>query len=145
MKISVNAPCPCHSGKKYKKCCQPFHKGALPSDALALMRSRYSALALHLVEYIIATTHPDNTEHTKDIEEWKRSIAEFCENVHFTGLKIIEFVDGAEEAFVTFRAILGDTQFVEKSRFFKVDENGFMRVPSLSRKNSLYDAFILSL
>jgi SEC-C motif-containing protein len=121
MKISVNAPCPCHSGKKYKKCCQPFHKGVLPLNALALMRSRYSALALHLVEYIVDTTHPDNTEHTKDTKEWEKGIAEFCENVHFAGLKIIEFVDGTEEAFVTFRAILGDTQFVEKSRFLKVD------------------------
>lgn len=92
----------------------------MPSNALALMRSRYSAFALHLEEYIVDTTHPDNTEHAKDMKEWKRSIIEFCENVRFRGLEIIEFVDGAEEAFVTFKALLDDTQFVEKSRFLRI-------------------------
>ena len=121
MKISVNASCPCHSGKKYKKCCQPFHKGANPSNALLLMRSRYSAFALHLVEYIINTTHPNNTEHDQDIQEWRKSIAEFCDNARFRGLEIIEFADGANEAFVTFKAILSDTHFIEKSRFLKVE------------------------
>lgn len=121
MKISVNTPCPCHSHKKYKKCCQPFHKGANPSNALLLMRSRYSALALHLVEYIINTTHPNNTEHEQDIKEWRKSITEFCDNTRFMGLEIIEFVDGANEAFVTFKAILSDMQFIEKSRFLRVD------------------------
>ncbi|MDD5359348.1 MAG: YchJ family metal-binding protein [Sulfurovaceae bacterium] len=121
MKISINALCPCHSGQKYKKCCQAYHVGANPSNALALMRSRYSAFALRLVDYIIASTHPDNTEYTKDTKEWKKGIAEFCDNANFTGLEIIEFVDGENEAFVTFKAILGDMQFIEKSRFLRVD------------------------
>ncbi|MDD2950112.1 MAG: YchJ family metal-binding protein, partial [Sulfuricurvum sp.] len=62
MKISPNAPCPCHSGEKYKKCCQPYHKGILPSNAQKLMRSRYSAFALELSNYIMATTHPNNPD-----------------------------------------------------------------------------------
>lgn len=119
MKISVNAPCPCHSGKKYKKCCQAYHTGANPSNALVLMRSRYSAFALRLVDYIIASTHPDNSDYSEDIKEWKKGIEEFCDNVTFTGLEIIEFCDGENEAFVTFKAILGDVQFIEKSRFLK--------------------------
>lgn len=121
MKISVNAPCPCHSGKKYKKCCQVYHDGANPSNALELMRSRYSAFALGLAGYIIASTHPDNTEYTNDTKEWERGITEFCDNATFTGLEIIEFVGGENEAFVTFKAILGDVQFIEKSRFLRVD------------------------
>ena len=30
-KYSVNDKCPCGSNIKYKKCCQAFHKGKLPS------------------------------------------------------------------------------------------------------------------
>lgn len=122
MKISVNAPCPCHSGKKYKKCCQVYHAGTSPSNAMLLMRSRYSAFALRLVGYIIASTHPNNSEYTKDTKEWEEGIGQFCDNTNFTGLEIMEFVDGENEAFVTFKAILGDVQFIEKSRFLR--ENG---------------------
>ncbi len=52
-KPSPNLPCPCGSGLKYKKCCQKYHKGALPSTALLLMKSRYSAYALGLADYIM--------------------------------------------------------------------------------------------
>jgi SEC-C motif-containing protein len=120
MKISVNSLCPCHSDKKYKKCCQPYHKGANPPNAMLLMRSRYSAFALGNAEYIMATTHPDNPDHTQDTQMWKKDILEFCYNTVFTGLSIMEFCDGENEAFVIFKASLGDTQFVEKSRFLKV-------------------------
>ncbi len=120
MKISANAPCPCHSGKKYKKCCQPYHKGASASNALLLMRSRYySAFVLHLKRYIIATTHPDNSDYTKDTKEWEGGIEQFCDNTNFTGLEIMEFMNGENEAFVKFKANLGDVCFVEKSRFLK--------------------------
>ncbi|HHD72452.1 MAG TPA: zinc chelation protein SecC, partial [Epsilonproteobacteria bacterium] len=27
-KYSPNLPCPCQSGRKYKKCCALYHKGA---------------------------------------------------------------------------------------------------------------------
>jgi len=122
MKISPNAPCPCHSGKKYKQCCQPYHKGVLPASALLLMRSRYCAYALGLAGYIMKTTHPDNPDYTADSGEWKQGILEFCRSTLFTGLKIIEFIDGEKEAFVTFEARLGEYTMKEKSRFLK--ENG---------------------
>ncbi len=86
---------------------------------MALMRSRYSAYALRLVDYIIATTHPDNSDFTNNILEWQNSILRFCDSVDFLGLKIIEFIDGAEEAFVIFEAKLSDTKMIEKSRFLK--------------------------
>jgi len=122
MKISPNAPCPCHSGEKYKNCCFPYHRGILPSNALKLMRSRYSAYALDRPEYIIATTHKNNTDYSTETEKWKENIREFTRNTHFSGLKIVEFVDGESIAFVTFEAILNDIPFKEKSRF--LNENG---------------------
>lgn len=122
MKISPNSPCPCHSGEKYKKCCQPYHKGILPSNALRLMRSRYSAFALGLFGYIMATTHPDNPDFTDEKEQWQQSILHFSDNTRFMGLKISEFTDGEEEAFVSFEARLDSGTLRERSRFLKVEE-----------------------
>ena len=121
MKISINTTCPCHSNKKYKQCSQPYHKGILPSNALRLMRSRYSAFALGLTDYIISTTHPKNSDFTNEKEKWKQSILQFCDNTRFRGLKIHAFIDGESEAFVTFEAKLDETVLKEKSRFFKVE------------------------
>lgn len=119
MKISNNASCPCHSGEKYKKCCLPYHKGILPSNALRLMRSRYSAFSLSLAEYIMATTHPNNPDYTEDKEYWIKSILDFSQNTQFIGLNINTFIDGDAEAFVTFEARLDSGILKEKSRFLK--------------------------
>lgn len=119
MKLSPTSSCPCHSGKKYKQCCQPYHKGILPSNALRLMRSRYSAFALNLSDYIMGTTHPNNSDYTEDKEQWKQSILNFSLNTRFLGLIINEFVEGENEAFVTFEAVLDSSILKEKSRFLK--------------------------
>jgi len=83
MKISSNALCPCHSGEKYKKCCQPYHKGIFPSNAQKLMRSRYSAFALGLAEYIMTTTHPDNSDFTENKPDWKKTFWIFLKTPDF--------------------------------------------------------------
>jgi SEC-C motif-containing protein len=55
--------CPCKSRETYAACCQPFHLGrAKPETAEQLMRSRYSAYFFRLVDYLVATTHPDTRE-----------------------------------------------------------------------------------
>ena len=121
MKISSSAPCPCHSGEKYKKCCQPYHKGILPSNALKLMRSRYCAYSLGLSDYIMGTTHCNNSDFTDDLIAWRTSIDSFSRSTVFGGLKILEFIDDKNMAFVTFEALLNYTPFTEKSRFLCVE------------------------
>jgi len=55
--------CPCKSREAYGVCCQPFHLGRVkPATAEQLMRSRYSAYFFRLVDYLVATTHPDTRE-----------------------------------------------------------------------------------
>lgn len=55
--------CPCKSRETYSACCQPFHLGrAKPETAEQLMRSRFSAFFFRLVDYLVATTHPDTRE-----------------------------------------------------------------------------------
>jgi len=125
MKYSVNSLCPCGSAIKYKKCCQLFHNGKLAKTALDTMKSRYSAYAVSNLSYIIKTTHRENQDFTTDISNWKKDILEFCKNTDFQKLEILEFIDGTNEAFVTFKATIfsegNDMSFIEKSKFFKVD------------------------
>ena len=58
--------CPCGRGA-YAHCCGPLHAGAPAADAEALMRSRYSAYALGLADYLLATWHPSTRPHALDL------------------------------------------------------------------------------
>jgi SEC-C motif-containing protein len=121
-KISPNTPCPCHSHKKYKKCCLIYHKGEKAEDALSLMRSRYSAYALKNALYIIKTTHPNNSDYTKNREKWIEDIELFYKSTKFLDLEILEFIEDDMESFVTFKVMLLMGQMQEKSRFLKVND-----------------------
>ncbi|MFM9971840.1 MAG: YchJ family protein [Burkholderiales bacterium] len=55
-------PCPCCSEEPYTACCQPWHNGLTegvhaPTPEI-LMRSRYSAYVVGLIDYLLATWHP---------------------------------------------------------------------------------------
>ncbi|MEZ4669590.1 MAG: YchJ family metal-binding protein [Anaerolineae bacterium] len=117
MKSLPHSLCPCHSGKPYKTCCQPLHKGAAAATPEALMRSRYSAYALNLADYIIQTTHPDGEHYQADRAAWTREVELFCKNTRFEGLHIM----AAHADMVTFRATLFANQrnvsFTEISLF----------------------------
>jgi SEC-C motif-containing protein len=119
-KISPNAPCPCGSRQKYKKCCLIYHKGKNPKTALLLMRSRYSAYAVGNSSYIVKTTHPNNANYTTNIIAWKANIEVFCRDTEFLGLEIIETIETEGESFVTFRAKLSSGDMVERSRFLEI-------------------------
>lgn len=118
--------CPCFSGLDYEACCQPYHlKKTVPERAVQLMRSRYSAYALKEADYLMDTTHPENPHYMEDRVRWRISILQFCQSTQFTGLEILDEIDGKNISFVTFFARLmqnhRDTSFKEKSRFIKVD------------------------
>ena len=86
------------------------------------MRSRYSAYALGLCDYIIKTTHPNNDDFSDDTQNWENSIEDFCQTTQFLALTVHEFIDGNHEAFVTFDATLSHGHLIEKSRFLKIGE-----------------------
>lgn len=117
--------CPCGSGIKYNDCCGKYHSGELPDKALQLMRSRFSAYALNLADYIMETTHPENPSYRTEKQAWKKAIRQFSKETLFDALTIIDFTDGEEEAYVTFRAQLRkglqDISFTERSKFLKVN------------------------
>ncbi len=111
--------CPCGRGDAYASCCEPLHAGAPASTAERLMRSRYSAFALGVAEYLLrswhASTRPSALE-LDDTVEWRRLLVESTE------------AGGPfdEVGYVTFTAIGrgsgGRFEQRERSRF--VRENG---------------------
>jgi SEC-C motif-containing protein len=136
LKFSPNDICPCGSLKKYKKCCKPFHdKITFQKLHLNLMKSRFSAFAVCNSEYIIFTTHQNNSDFISDLKSWNNDILNFSKNTRFERLEILEFIDGEVESFVTFKATLfqdkTDISFIEKSRFLKVEENGNILMDNL--------------
>ena len=55
--IEKKTACPC-GGTNYTQCCGRFHGGTLPDTAEQLMRSRYSAYAMDLMDYVRQTWYP---------------------------------------------------------------------------------------
>ncbi|MGD9682449.1 MAG: YchJ family protein [Candidatus Obscuribacterales bacterium] len=123
--MSKYNPCPCRSKELYHKCCKQFHEGVAPDSALSLMRSRYSAYAMEMPDYIIDTTHPDNPAYSSDRPGWHRELAAFSRITTFEDLRILESEESKSTAVVKFKAMLRqgerDISFTETSRFEKVD------------------------
>ncbi len=87
------------------------------------MRSRYCAYALGDCDYIMLTTHSQNTAYNADFKAWRADLQTFTSSTSFDGLKVIEAEEGDVTATVSFTAYLrqgdGDATFSEKSTFTK--------------------------
>ncbi len=59
--------CPCDEQRLYARCCEPLHLGAAAPTAEALMRSRYSAYALRLEPYLLASWHASTRPASLDL------------------------------------------------------------------------------
>jgi len=112
--------CPCGNYKSYPCCCEPLHRGSVGArTAEQLMRSRYSAYVLKLIDYLYQTTHPDNrTEKLHD------EIAVWAEQVEFLRLEILSVQQGLStdrvgkvEFIAHFRQQQQSGQLHERSRF----------------------------
>jgi len=99
--------CPCGSNQLLSQCCGRFHAGEPAPTPEALMRSRYSAFVLGLVDYLIATTLPAQQAGVdrQALEDW---------SLHSTWLGLtVHDATPAEDAFgharVSFSARWADT------------------------------------
>jgi SEC-C motif-containing protein len=113
--------CRCCSNLNYANCCEPYHlKQQKPLTPEQLMRSRFTAYAMHLIDYLIATTHASQRHlyQKNEIEHWAKS------NV-WLKLEICE----AKNEIVEFKAYYrnGLKQFVhhERSVFKKESDTWF--------------------
>lgn len=116
--------CLCGSKKTYDQCCQPFHyKKNFPETPELLLRSRYSAYALALADYIVDTTDPTGPVYEPNIEHWKSSIIEFSKSVLFQGVEVLSENSDQEKGEITFIAHLTqqgrNVSFRETSQFTK--------------------------
>ena len=85
--------CPCHSGKMYKKCCEPFITGVQQAEtAEQLMRARYTAYTQVEMDFI-EKTHDPKTRRTTDM----KANREWAETTKWQGLEIIEAKQGGRE------------------------------------------------
>lgn len=129
--------CLCFSGKEYQNCCRPYHRGALPENALLLMRSRFCAYVLNIPEYIVETTHPASPQYSDNKFSWKRSISQFSKSLKFLNLEILDFKEKDNIAVVTFTATLSqnshDATFTERSTFEKKENRWFYLSGRLSK------------
>lgn len=69
--------CLCGSSLPYHQCCELLHTGQVHAlTAEALMRSRFTAYALHNATYLLstwdATVRPEMIDFSKDTGEWTR-------------------------------------------------------------------------
>ena len=119
-----NMSCPCGSQRPLAECCQPIHQNpSLATHPEQLMRSRYSAHVLGLVDYVVATYHP-----SCEAEQYRDAIADSV-NSQWLGLEVIDSEIATDtEGFVEFKAFYqdGDEQYClhERSRFLKEMVNG---------------------
>ncbi|MBE0462011.1 MAG: YchJ family protein [Halomonadaceae bacterium] len=107
--------CPCGTGLSTDLCCARYHNGELAPTPEALMRSRYSAFALNLCDYLLATWHVS----TRPVDlspdpytQWK-------------GLSIIkkvpDFKEGPSQADVGYIQFFA--YFKERARWHRLEEN----------------------
>lgn len=112
--------CPCHSGLSYATCCEPLHNGKTAINAHVLMRSRYSAYVLKIVDYLLSTWHISTRPSDLTVAD--------LEGTKWLALRIVEadnvsaHLKHSEQDFITFKARFkqgkGKTQTMhETSRF----------------------------
>ncbi|WHM35595.1 YchJ family metal-binding protein [Streptomyces sp. BPTC-684] len=110
--------CPCGLPAPYAECCGRYHAGQAAPTAEALMRSRFSAFAVHDEPYLLRTWHPDH----------RPAGVDFDPGMCWTRLEVLDTKDGS--AFhttgeVTFRAHYteggGEGSLYERSRFVRYE------------------------
>lgn len=85
--------CPCNSGVHFHQCCDPIISGVKQAEtAEQLMRARYTAHTQVQMDFI-ANTHDPETKKNVDLKDSR----EWAESTKWTGLEIIETIQGGPE------------------------------------------------
>jgi SEC-C motif-containing protein len=87
--------CPCGNGAGYEHCCRPLHLGRPAASPEALMRSRYSAFCLSLVDYLLASWHPAT----------RPGVLDLAGSPRWSGLAVLASAERGDSGQVHFRAV----------------------------------------
>lgn len=103
--------CPCGTGRALAECCGRYHAGTPASTPEALMRSRFSAFALGLTDYLLVSWAPETRPASlpeNDPTQWVR-------------LEILDHDEAGDTGTVQFRATFREGRrwgvLEERSRF----------------------------
>jgi SEC-C motif-containing protein len=121
---SATRPCPCQRGPSYAECCEPLHHGSPAPTAERLMRSRYSAYALGLSDYLLGSWHSSTRPGAIELDpavRWYR-----LDILGRTGGGLLD-TTGTVEFRAFYRGPDGPGEQHELSSFIKNDGNWFYR------------------
>ena len=90
--------CPCQSGQDYSQCCQPLHDGQPAASPEALMRSRFSAFALGIADYVQRSWHPSTRPANLSLDDQER----------WVGLTVLDASQTDDRGSVHFQAVSRD-------------------------------------
>lgn len=128
--------CPCGSGHALVQCCGLYHNGLAAPTAEALMRSRYSAYALGLIDYLVRTTLPAQQKRL-DLD----AITAWSLNSSWQGLTVEDSTllpGNPAHAYVTFTACWGEGEQThshrERSAFVAHDGRWYFIDPTVDMK-----------
>lgn len=138
---SIDPNCPCGSGNSLAQCCGRYHNGTQAPGAELLMRSRYSAYVLGLIDYLQATTLPAQ-QAALDMEGVRR----WSLGSTWLGLEVSEsavFGGKPEHAMVTFTARWhdqnGEHAHQERSAFVQCEDRWYFIDPTVPLKTGRND------
>ena len=124
-RLSLNAPCPCGTGRKAKSCCGPLLAGAPAETPEALMRSRYTAYAVGDVSHLMRTVHSTSPHRQADARAWSEELRRYCGAVRLLGLTVFGASTVGDTGRVHFSARIQngvhDLSMEEDSHFARVD------------------------
>lgn len=125
-------PCPCNPQHSYQDCCSQYHNGAQASLPQTLMRARYSAYALHNLEFIKNTSLPSQQEQLD-----MHAIAQWSQNSQWLGLDVLRHEIQADQRHATVEFIAhwqdqeGRHQHLETSLFIKPAQRWYFYDPNV--------------
>jgi SEC-C motif-containing protein len=118
--IGPTTLCPCGSDQPYDACCGLAHGGQPAATAQALMRSRYTAYTLGLIDYLVATTLP-----TQQTQLDVLAMNKWSQESHWLGLELEAVTKSkADRAQVTFTAHWADP---DGTRHHRRERSDFLR------------------
>lgn len=117
--------CPCTSGARYVDCCAPYHRGAEPPDAEALMRSRFAAFARGDGVYLWRTLHPQHPLRARPKDAVMKELSRARQRLRYQRLTVHAADADGDRARVLFTAHVfekgKDRSFTELSAFERAE------------------------
>ena len=126
--------CACGSQQPYDQCCGVLHRDPAAYAAASadqVVRARYTAYAKRVVDFILASTHPEHPSFQQDLAHWRETISsQGYDEFELNQCEILETKHQDTEATVRFLAHMTQrdtgeqTAFIELSTFQRDPETG---------------------